>query len=109
MFDDAIDPEALICMALSDTYGQILGENSGLKEPGSNGEWLYARLEIYREYMSRPYVMGRDLMEAGLKPGKEFKEYLEFAHKLRLAGVPKNSVLNQILAMARNKEHKNIE
>lgn len=106
MFDDAIDPEGLICMALSDTYGQILGENSGLKEPGSNGDWLYARLDIYREYMSRPYVMGRDLMEAGLKPGKEFKEYLDFAHKLRLAGVPKNSVLSQILSMARKQENK---
>ena len=51
--------------------------------------------------MSRPYVMGRDLMEAGLAPGVEFTEILNHAHKLRLAGVPKESALKQTLAYAR--------
>ena len=51
--------------------------------------------------MARPYVMGRDLMEAGLTPGADFTEILHYAHKLRLAGVEKNSALKQTLAYAR--------
>ena len=38
---------------------------------------------------------------AGLKPGVEFTEILKYAHKLRLAGVPKESALKQTLAYAR--------
>ena len=63
--------------------------------------FLYERLDVFRELMARPYVMGRDLIEAGLKPGVEFTEILEHAHKLRLAGVPKDSAMKQTLAYAR--------
>jgi tRNA nucleotidyltransferase (CCA-adding enzyme) len=45
--------------------------------------------------------MGRDLIEAGLKPGAEFTELLAYAHKLRLAGVEKDSALKQTLGYAR--------
>jgi tRNA nucleotidyltransferase (CCA-adding enzyme) len=58
-------------------------------------------MAIYRQYMSRPYVMGQDLIEAGLKPCKEFSDYLAYAHKLRLAGVDKESALKQTLAYAK--------
>ena len=51
--------------------------------------------------MDRPHVMGRDLIEAGLDPAVEFTEILDHAHKLRLAGVPKDSALRQTLAYAR--------
>ena len=51
--------------------------------------------------MSRPYVMGADLVAAGLKPGKDFHQLLEYAHKLRLAGVGKEAALKQVLAQAR--------
>ena len=46
----------------------------------------------------------RDLLEAGLTPGESFGDYLAYAHKLRLAGVPKESALKQTLAFARKKE-----
>ena len=56
-------------------------------------------LDNFIELMSRPYVTGADLIEAGLAPGENFKEKLELAHKLRLAGVDKKSALNQVLKM----------
>lgn len=96
MFDQAVDPEGLICIALADDRGRIT------RDGGTDHEqFLYDRLQIFREVMSRPYVMGRDLMEAGLKPGVEFTQILAHAHKLRLAGVPKDSALKQALAYAR--------
>ena len=96
MFDQSVDPEGLICIALADDRGRIT------QVPATSHEaFLYERLEIFRELMSRPYVMGRDLIEAGLKPCVEFTDILNHAHKLRLAGVPKDSALRQTLAYAR--------
>ena len=96
MFDQSVDPEGLICIALADDRGRIT------QMPVTDHEaFLYERLEVFRALMARPCVMGRDLIEAGLKPGVEFTEILEHAHKLRLAGVPKDSALKQTLAYAR--------
>ena len=62
---------------------------------------LFEKLDIFNEIMSRPFVQGKDLIEAGLTPGKSFSQLLSFAHKLRLAGVSKDEALKQTLAMAR--------
>jgi len=102
MFDSSVDPEGLICLAAADKQGKISPNDSGV-----NDEFLYDRLKIYREYMERPYVMGRDLIDAGLKPSKVFSECLALAHKLRLAGVDKESALRQTLALARKMEKPN--
>jgi len=96
MFDQAIDPEALVCIALADDLGRIAD-----KPTGQNDAFLRERLEIFRELMARPHVMGRDLVEAGLKPSEQFTELLAYAHKLRLAGVPKENALKQVLGYAR--------
>jgi tRNA nucleotidyltransferase (CCA-adding enzyme) len=97
MYDQSVDPEGLICIALADDRGRIT------QTPATDHEaFLYQRLEVFRELMARPYVMGRDLVEAGLQPGVEFTEILKHAHKLRLAGVPKESALKQTLAFARS-------
>jgi tRNA nucleotidyltransferase (CCA-adding enzyme) len=96
MFDQAIDPEALICIALADDRGRI----TQVPKP-STEEFLIHRLEIFRELMAKPFVQGRDLVEAGLKPDKDFTEILAYAHKLRLAGTPKDNALKQTLAFAR--------
>ena len=53
--------------------------------------------------MAKPHVMGRDLIAAGLEPGEDFSEILEYAHKLRLAGIEKESALKQTLAYAGKK------
>lgn len=96
MFDQAMDPEALICIALADDEGRITA-----RERGTCRDFLYERLAIYRDYMARPYVMGKDLLAAGLRPGPDFSELLAFAHKLRLAGVEKPKALAGTLAYAR--------
>lgn len=101
LFDNAIEPEALIYLSAADSSGKISSCNHV-----SNVDFLMERLEIFKEYMSRPYVMGRDLINAGLKPGEKFAEYLEYAHKLRLAGVDKESALKQTLSFARKGEKK---
>ena len=96
LFDQSVDPEGLICLALADDRGRITERAAISTEP-----FLRDRLEIFREYMSRPYVAGRDLLGAGLQPGKNFSDILAYAHKLRLAGVEKGSALKQCLSYAK--------
>ena len=96
MFDRAVDPEGLVCIALADDLGRIRTETTG-----GNEAFLMERLACYRDLMARPYVMGRDLIEAGLTPGGDFTQILEYAHKLRLAGVDKDAALRQVLGFAR--------
>lgn len=99
MFDSAVSPHDLIYLAKADGLGKL---------PQSCDEtstkFLFERLEVYREYMARPFVQGRDLIEAGQKPGKDFSEVLSYAHKLRLAGVEKQAALKQTLSYAKSLE-----
>ena len=96
MFDQSVDPEALVYLARCDKLGKISRSGSTPYD-----EFLFGRLETFRKYMARPYVMGRDLVDAGVKPSSRFTEYLEYAHKMRLAGVEKDVALRQTLALAR--------
>ena len=96
MFDSVSSPKDLVYFAKSDHFGRITSAENEFHE-----ESLWERLRIYEELMKKPYVMGRDLMEAGLRPDPFFKELLDYAHKLRLAGVEKESALKQTLAYAR--------
>lgn len=99
MYDQALEPVDLVLLAGCDNRSSIN------ELPFVDGEpFLMERLAIYEEYMSRPYVMGRDLVEAGMKPGKNFSDILEYAHKLRLAGVERESALKQTLAYAKKYE-----
>ncbi len=92
MFDSSASPNDLILLALCDGKGKIPSKPCEAAE-----EFLRERLEIFNEYMSRPYVTGQDLIEAGIKPGKDFSKLLKFSHKLRLSGVSKKDALSQIL------------
>ena len=96
MFDAAIAPKDLIYFAESDKP-----VFSGSDAFTGDSAFLFERLKAYEETMSKPYVMGRDLLEAGLEQGEDFGEILEHAHKLRLAGIEKESALKQTLAYAR--------
>ena len=98
MFDQAQDPTALVYMAMADNYGRIMANGITPHE-----DFLFQRLEIYKDVMSKPFVQGRDLIESGLEPNEKFSEYLDYAHKLRLAGVDKESALKQTLAYVRKK------
>lgn len=97
LFDASVDPEALVYLALADGLGK-------LPQTTASEAFLHERLELFKEYMKRPYVMGRDLIEAGLAPSPMFSAVLAYAHKLRLAGVDKQSALKQTLAYAKQLE-----
>ena len=96
MFDASENPHDLIKLSLCDGLGKI-----PQKPIGSAENFLNKRLEIYNEYMARPYVTGQDLINAGMTPGKEFSELLAYAHKMRLAGVMKETALSTIMAQVR--------
>mgnify|MGYP000991875770 CR=1 FL=1 len=63
-------------------------------------DFLFDRLEVYREMMAKPYVTGKDLIINGIMPGEDFGTILEYAHKLRLAGIPKDNALRQTISYA---------
>ncbi len=96
MFDQALDPLGLICLAEADNLGKIDSSPAV-----SHEAFLLERLAVYRDFMSRPYVMGRDLIAAGISSSPRFSAYLELAHKLRLSGVEKDTALRQVLGEAR--------
>jgi tRNA nucleotidyltransferase (CCA-adding enzyme) len=107
MFDQSVCPEDLLLLAKADHLGRV-----GPGDDGNNMRAAYAETEsrlrellaLYRERMSRPYLMGRDLLEAGLKPGPRFHDVLEQTHKLRLAGLSKEEQLKAALALLRGKD-----
>ncbi len=102
LFDRASDPDALLALAAADRMGRTRPEAETDAEA-----FLQERLTVYRHTMAQPCVMGRDLTAAGLRPGPDFSDILAHAHKLRLAGVPKESALKQTLAYARTLQKKN--
>ena len=96
MFDRSVCPEDLLLLAKADHLGKDGAEDYSVTE-----EFLQERLTYYKELMSRPFVQGRDLVQAGIKPGADFSEALNYAHKMRLAGVPKQEALAQTMAYLR--------
>lgn len=96
MFDQSLDPEGLILLARADHLGR-----PGTEILVENEDFLIERLERFRQVMDRPYVMGADLVQAGLHPGPEFSEILAYGHKLRLAGIDKENALRQTLSYAK--------
>lgn len=95
MFDAAEAPADLIWFAEADK--PVISGNDAFS---GDREFLIERLKAYEETMAKPYVMGRDLIEAGLEPGEDFSEILAHAHKLRLAGIDKEPALKQAMSYA---------
>ncbi len=95
MFACAREPRDLVLIAVADNRGRKTEY-----EPYDTAPFLAERLGVYEETMERPYVAGRDLIEAGLDPREDFSEILAYAHKLRIAGVAKEFALKQTLAFA---------
>ena len=96
MFDEAAASEDLIWFAAADRP-----VFAGSDEFTGDSDFLFGRHSVLEETMAKPYVTGRDLIDAGLQPGEDFTEILAYAHKLRLAGVDKDPALKQTLAYAR--------
>lgn len=101
-FDLSCEPEDLLLLAKADFLGCGLGET----DYSGHERVLEERLLQYRERMSLPYVTGNDLILAGVDPGTDFSAALAFAHKNRLAGVPKEESLKQTLGYIRSLRRK---
>ena len=96
MFDQSVCPGDLLLLAKADHLGKGNAEDYSPTEA-----FLQDRLSYFEELMSRPFVQGRDLVEAGIQPGPDFSEALAYSHKMRLAGVPKDEALAQTLSYIR--------
>lgn len=103
MFDESAAPLDLIALSQCDGRGKLPRDDKKLAE---NLDFLTERYGVFMEYMSRPYVTGKDLIDAGLEPGESLGDALRYAHKLRLAGVEKDSAIKQTLSYARKKKRK---
>lgn len=89
LFDAVPDPRALVLLACAVC-------------PDADRSFLENRAAAYEDIMQRPYVMGRDLIAAGMKPGRDFSRMLDYAHALRLCGVAKDEALARTLEYAKN-------
>ena len=99
LFDQALAPQDLIYISCAD---------SGLSEDDEKIIFLKERYALYEEYMARDYVTGADLLAAGIQPYKGFSLLLAYAHKLRLAGVDKETALKMTLGCyQKNIQHGN--
>lgn len=94
LFDQAQDPRALVVFAV------VLARVEKKSSVGELDAFLQERLTVFDAVMRRPFVMGADLIQSGLKPGKSFAEILSYAHELRLAGVEKQEALEKTLHYA---------
>jgi len=90
LFDASVCPEDMLLLARA-AYGD------GSPDWPATGERLRGLYALYRERMARPFVMGRDLVEAGVRPGPDMGRALKYAHGLRLAGVEKAAQLQSTL------------
>lgn len=107
LYDRACCPGDLLLFVKADRLGcRGDGEDrdSVLAAYTPTEETLREKLAVYDERMNRPYLMGRDLIEAGLAPGPQFAEALAAAHSLRLAGRPKAEQLKCALALIRKQK-----
>ncbi len=93
MFDVFVEPVDAIYFSLSDK-----GLRKDSEELQNIKRFLLERYDLYAETMRAPYVTGKDLINAGIAPGKKFKTALSHAHKLRLAGINKETALKETLA-----------
>ena len=104
MFDASVCPEDLLLLAKADHMGRLgpdMRRETVLENYAETECKLREMLAVYQERMSQPYVMGKDLIAAGEEPGPLFTDALTYAHKLRLAGIPKEEQLKQTLGYLR--------
>lgn len=96
MFDEAVSCDDLLLLSKADTCGRAMPINFVKTE-----SFLKNHLSIYKERVSLPQVTGKDLLEAGFTPGKDFKDVLEYAHKLQLSGIKKEEALRHVVSYLR--------
>ena len=99
LFDLSVCPEDLILLSRADASGK-------LDKPynAQNEAFLRERLEDYRRVMQRPMVTGKDLIDAGLRPGPQFSEWLNRARMLHFSGIERDRALKQVVSEAKREQ-----
>ncbi|MBQ7486307.1 MAG: HD domain-containing protein [Clostridia bacterium] len=101
MMDESVLPEDLLLLARADRIGQMA--DMAAYEPTE--QQLRDMLKRYREVIQKEReVTGKDLMNAGFKPGPQFSVILGYAHKLWLAGIPYQNALVKTISYARKQQ-----
>ena len=100
LFDSAEEPYDLIELAVCDGLGK-------LPKCDDSEYFLLERLDIYKKTMARPYATLKDLTDAGMEFGDDTDEILSYAHKLRLAGVDRESQIRHCISYQRTLQRKN--
>lgn len=107
MFYESISPNDLILLAIADNKASL-----SIYEKEDPSNFLYERYEIFKTYMEKDYVKGKDLINLGIKEGQVFNELLSLSLKHRLAGIEKKESLKQILgyykSISKKYEEKNL-
>ena len=96
LFDKALKPDELVLFSVIVDCVENNYQKNELLEV-----FLQKRLLVFQRVMAKPFVMGADLIKAGMKPGKSFSQILAYAHKLRLAEVDKAEALAQTILYAK--------
>ncbi len=98
LYDRSVSPADLLLLCKADALGSACSEEAYRETEAL----LRQRLTAYEALMAQPGVTGEDLIAAGFRPGKSFREALDYAHKMQLAGVDRKSALAQTLAFLRS-------
>ena len=97
-----VNIEDLCLVCLADCLGRTILDKQKCPKATS---WLLEKakeLEIHNVAI-KPLVLGRDLIELGFKPSKEFKEILEFAFDLQIdENLSKEEILSKITIKYKN-------
>ena len=96
LFDLSVCPEDLILLSRADASGK-----RDRPYDAANEAFLRERLEDYYRVLRRPMVTGKDLIDAGLKPGPMFSEWLRRARMLHFSGIERDRALRQVVGEAK--------
>ena len=99
LFYEAASPGDLVYFAICDK--PVL---AGEEYFTGDSDFLWERLSVFEATMAKPHITGKDLIEAGISPGEELGRLLDYALKLRLAGIDKDQAMKQVMGMARRKK-----
>ena len=96
LFDLSVCPEDLILLSRADASGK-----RDKPYDARNEAFLRERLTDYYRVLERPMVTGRDLIDAGLRPGPMFSEWLRRARMLHFSGIERDRALRQVVGEAK--------
>lgn len=91
MYLKSVNPNDLILLAKADHLGRATDIPYGEYE-----SWLRTRLEDFYSNCKEPLITGKDLIEMGYAPSKEFKDILNKCFNLQISGLSKTEIIKQL-------------